>query len=303
MIMSSRTIAWFFGSLLVVSWLVQLAALYVTGDIESDAIVPWLVGIMFIPTIWSISYLTFFNREGWKAVRFRLGNPLYLAGAALIPAAIGCSVLAVMVSQGWAASSYFDFSAGVKVLDGPWMMGDGSQQWAFFAANIAITAVYFASINSVAAFGEEFAWRGVMQHHLIGRFGFYWGVALLGFVWAIWHVPMNLAGYNHPDVPVLSAFILFPIEHIAISFIMACLTLAARSFWPAVLFHGSINGIQQGLMSSQTVVEGISPMTAEYLQIGLTVMVAVICVLLTPVRIRNSENGVPGEKPRSDSDS
>lgn len=293
MTMSSRTTAWFMGSLLVFSWLVQMAALYITGDVNSGAIVPWLVGTMFIPIIWSIFYLTFFNREAWKAVRFRPGNPLYLAAAALIPAAIGCGVLAVMVSQGWAISSYFDFSAGVSVLDGPWLMGDGSQQWAYFAANVAITAVYFASINSVFALGEEFAWRGVMQHHLIGRMGFYRGVASLGFVWAIWHVPLNLAGYNHPDVPVLSAFILFPIEHIAISFIMACLTLAARSFWPAVLFHGSINGIQQGLMSSQTAVKGISPMTSEYLQIGLTVIVAIICVLLTPQRLRTGQKPDP----------
>ena len=102
MIMSSRTIAWFLGSLLVVSWLVQLAALEITGGVTSDAIVPWLVGIMFIPSIGSILYLAFFNREGWKAVRFKPGNPLYLVGAALIPAIIACAVLAVMASQGWA---------------------------------------------------------------------------------------------------------------------------------------------------------------------------------------------------------
>jgi membrane protease YdiL (CAAX protease family) len=210
--------------------------------------------------------------------------------AALIPAGIACGVLALMIPQGWAESLYFDFSAGLNVLDGPWVLGTGSQGWGLFAANIAITAVFFACINSVFALGEEFGWRGVMQTHLIGRFGFYRGVTFLGFVWAIWHLPVNLAGYNHPETPILGAFILFPIEHIATSFIMACLTLAARSFWPAVLFHGSINGIAQGLMSSLMVVEGVPSTTAKYVQIGLTIIVALICVLLTSARVRAATN-------------
>ena len=40
MIMSVRALAWFLGSLLVVSWGVQAAALYIVGDVNSDAMMP-----------------------------------------------------------------------------------------------------------------------------------------------------------------------------------------------------------------------------------------------------------------------
>lgn len=286
MIMSVRALAWFLGSLLVVSWGVQAAALYIVGDVNSDAMMPWLLGMMFVPTLWSVAYLTIFNRGAWKLIRFWPGNPIYLILAALIPAALAFGALAIAGQQGWAMSSFFSFSAdGVNVLRGPWVMGDGAQGWGFFVANVATTAVLFACINGVVAVGEEFGWRGVVQHHIIERLGFLRGVALLGFVWAIWHAPVNLAGYNYPQAPVLGALVLFPIELIAVSFIMAWLTLRARSFWPAVLLHGSGNGIEEGMMSSLTLGAGVAPLTAELIQLGLTVTVAILCLLLTPSQL------------------
>jgi uncharacterized protein len=282
MIMSARALAWFLGSLLVVSWTIQSAALYLVGDANADAMEPWLLCMMFVPALWAVAYLAIFNRSAWKLIRFWPGNPIYLVLAALIPAAIGFGVLVIAEQQGWAVSSFFRFNAGgVNVLRGPWVMGDGAQDWGFFAANVAATAVLFAFLNGVVAVGEEFCWRGVLQHHMIERLGLLRGVALLGFVWAIWHAPVNLAGYNYPDTPVLGALVLAPIELIAMSFIMACVTLRARSFWPAVLLHGSGNGIEEGIMSSLTLGAGIAPLTAEIVQLGLTLTAAIMCVLLT----------------------
>jgi hypothetical protein len=50
----------------------------------------------------------------------------------------------------------------------------------------------------------------------------------------LWHAPVNLAGYNYPQAPVLGALVLFPIQLIAVSFIMIWLIPRARSLWPAV---------------------------------------------------------------------
>jgi len=293
MIMSTRTLAWFLGSLLIVSWVVQALALYLVGDVNSDAMMPWLLGMMFAPTLWSIGYLTIFNRGGWKLIRFWPGNPLYLVLAALIPALIAFGVLAIVQHQGWGASSFFSFGVdGANVLRGPWVMGDGAQGWAFFAANVATTAILFACFNGIVAVGEEFGWRGVLQHHVIGRFGFMRGVALLGFVWALWHAPVNLAGYNHPEAPVLGAFVLFPVQLIAVSFIMAWLTVRAKSFWPAVLMHGSGNGIEEGVTSSLTLHAGVSPLTADLLSVGVTVLVALVCIALSPRQAQNTTSDV-----------
>jgi membrane protease YdiL (CAAX protease family) len=281
-IMSERTLAWFLGSLLLVTWALQIVGLQLVGDVDSSDMVPWLVGFMFMPTLWSVGYLVIFNRSAWKLIRFRLGNPIYLIVAALIPASLACGVLTIAELQGWAKSSFFTFNeVGPTVLTGPWVLGDGAQGWVYFMTNVAMTTLWFAALNSAVAVGEEFGWRGVVQHHMIERFGFVRGVALLGFVWAIWHVPVNLAGWNYPHTPALGAFVLFPIKLIADSFIMAWLTLRARSFWPAVLLHASGNGIGAGVMFSLTLSGGATPLTAALFQIGLSVAVATLCIALT----------------------
>lgn len=283
MIMSSRALALFLGSLVLATWAVQIAALNIVGDPNAPAMTPWLLGSMFMPSLWSIGYLTLFNRKAWKLVRFWPGNPIYLALGALIPAIVAFGVLGVVNQQGWGASSFFTFSAaGANVLHGPWTLGLGSQGWGPFAANMAVTAIVFAGINGVVAVGEEFGWRGVVQHHMIERFGFLRGIALLGFIWAMWHAPVNLAGYNHPDTPILGTFVLFPIQLIAESFIMAWLTIRARSFWPAVLMHGSGNGIEEGVMSSLTLRAGVAPLAAELVMLAITIALAFVCILMTP---------------------
>lgn len=283
MIMSVRALALFLGSLLVATWALQITGLRLIGDTDSPAMTPYLIGAMFMPTLWSIAYLTLFNRKAWKLVRFWPSNPIYLVLAALIPAAIAFIVLAIVHAEGWGASSFFSFTSdGANVLRGPWTLGDGVQGWGMFAANVAVTAVLFSLINGVVAVGEEFGWRGVLQHHVIERFGFMRGAALLGFIWAIWHAPMNLAGYNHPDAPILGTFVLFPVQLIAVSFIMAWVTIRANSFWPAVLMHGSGNGIEAGVMSSLNLDASLSPLTADLLNIGVTIAIALLCLLFTP---------------------
>jgi membrane protease YdiL (CAAX protease family) len=285
-----RTIAFFMASLLAVTWLVQTVAVYVTGGPGSEAIVPWMVLTMFVPTIWTVVYIASFNRAALRQIRFIPRNPVILLLSALLPSVIAFGVVAIMVWQGWAQTSFFGFvQGGAEVLGGPWLLGMGMQNWAFLAANVGLTAAYFACLNSVIVLGEELGWRGLLQDQLIGHLGFFRGVALLGFVWGIWHLPFNLAGYNFPHDPVLGALVLFPIELIAMSFIMACLTRAGRSFWPAVLLHGSVNGAAQGLVESLVTTNDISPTAPKLVQIALIVIVAVVCVLLTPSHIRNPE--------------
>ncbi len=291
MIMSSRALALFLGSLLFVSWGLQFVALDTVGDVRSKDLTPWLIGLMFAPMLWSVAYLALFNRQAWRLIRFWPGNPLYLVLGALIPAGLAFATLYVSLQQGWGGSSYFTFAAdGANVVRGPWVMGAGQQDWLLFAVNVAATALLFACVNSIAAVGEEFGWRGVLQHHMIERMGFWPGVAVLGFVWGIWHAPINLAGYNYGAAPELGALIIFPIELIAISFIMAWLTIRARSFWPAVLMHGSGNGIEDGVISSIVLGAGVHPLTAHLTQLGFTIALALVCYMLTPHAIAPAES-------------
>ncbi len=100
------------------------------------------------------------------------------------------------------------------------------------------------------AVGEEFAWRGFLQGHVIDRLGQTVGLTCLGLFWSFWHLPSLLSGYNYPDHPVLGALVLFPVTLVAMAFFYGWLTLRARSFWPAALAHGAANSIQIGVISN-----------------------------------------------------
>jgi len=152
------------------------------------------------------------------------------------------------------------------------------QGWSFFTLNVAVTALVYAAISSLAAVGEEFGWRGVVQQHLISNFGLIAGVSMLGLVWSFWHLPLLMAGYNYPEYPVIGGFLLMPATLIGGSFILAWLTIESRSLWPAVVFHGSINAVFQGVVNDLEMVEGASRLWldagwgAGYLALGIVLI-------------------------------
>jgi len=134
-------------------------------------------------------------------------------------------------------------------------------------------------VNSIPAVGEEFAWRGFLQTPMMDNFGMIGGVALLGLVWAYWHLPANLVGYNYPHSPVLGGLVLFPALLLADSFIMAWLTIRAKSFWPAVLMHGSGNGIQEGILGRITLAEGMPRLWIDFTTLAVAAVLGVVCTV------------------------
>jgi uncharacterized protein len=119
-----------------------------------------------------------------------------------------------------------------------------------FITNILTTGVVYSLINGIVATGEEFAWRGFLQGIFIERLGTIKGIALLGFLWSMWHLPALLDGYNFPETLLLGSFVIFPVQLIANSFFMGWLTLYSRSFIPAAIAHGAGNSIMEGIVSN-----------------------------------------------------
>ena len=57
-------------------------------------------------------------------------------------------------------------------------------------------------INGLAAFGEEWGWRGYLLPRLmpLGKRRAY---LLVGVIWGMWHAPLVLMGFNYPGYPLL----------------------------------------------------------------------------------------------------
>ncbi|HEX4953604.1 MAG TPA: type II CAAX endopeptidase family protein [Thermoanaerobaculia bacterium] len=251
--MTRRDLFVFLTGLFAATWALEILAIWRLGDLNGPGAMPYLLACMFLPTVWTLAWL--WRRPALRsAVRWRFGRPLPALAGALIPAAVALVALFALVGLGWATSSYFELSrSGVEVAKGPWQLGKGPQSWPFFLLNFAATGILFAVINSSSAVGEEIGWRGLLQGQMTERWGVLGGVTLLGLVWAFWHLPVNLAGYNYGEHPILGGFVLFPLQLVADSFVMAWLTRRSGSFWPAVLYHGSANGILQGVTVSSII--------------------------------------------------
>jgi membrane protease YdiL (CAAX protease family) len=251
-------------------------AIAITGDANSDAARVWLAGTMLSPLIVTIIFLNR-NKELRKRLLWKPNAKIFITCflAVLIPIIIAFAVLIIIQQFNYGKSAWFSLSdSGVQINGGPFFLGKGDQSWLVFVSNIFITGAAFALLNAFFAAGEEFAWRGLLQPLLTDKFGWVKGVAILGFIWAMWHLPVLLNGYNYPDNPIIGAFIFFPIRLIAISFFYAWLTLKSKSFIPAAIAHGAGNGIQEGIVSN------IAMHTGQIYEHMITIVVTVVIGLV-----------------------
>jgi len=240
------------------AWLLGLAWAWQTGGILLGALEPGnglafaltLGPVMFSPLIAGIVYQRA-NGRRLRNLPWRPGKLRYTVLALAIPTTMALVMVALWQALGWGSSTILQFADGGIVLPkGPWVLGRGTAATSIAIVNVLATMLVFGALNAVATIGEEFGWRGVFQAPFVKRHGLVGGVVLLGLVWGFWHLPVNLAGYNHPRFPVIGALVLFPALLVAHSMVLAWLTIAARSLWPAVFFHAGINSMYVGITAS-----------------------------------------------------
>ena len=90
-----------------------------------------------------------------------------------------------------------------------------------------------ALIATPILWGEEFGWRGYLQLRLFGNRPLL-GAMVTGLIWGLWHIPINLRGYNFPDHPVLGMLV-FTVSTTMLSIIFGWLRIRTGSIWPASL--------------------------------------------------------------------
>ena len=65
---------------------------------------------------------------------------------------------------------------------------------AIFQVIAAVT--YGPIINAFFALGEEIGWRGYLYPAFREKFSSLYSHLLTGLIWSLWHLPLNLQGYN-----------------------------------------------------------------------------------------------------------
>ena len=274
------------GIIFLLSWTLQLIAIATTGDVNSESAEAWLVGAMFVPLFVTIGFLvknkSLRSKLAWKPNLKIFGTIII---AFLIPTVIAFLVLFVIEIMGYGNSGWFAFSAdGATISGGPFLLGLGKQSWLMFIMNILATAGAFSLMNGIPAAGEEFAWRGFLQGQLTQRHGSIKGIVLLGFIWSMWHLPAQLAGYNFPDNPIFGSLIISPIELISVSLFLGWLTIKSGSFIPAAIAHGAGNSIQEGIISNINL--QVPRIYEDLITLFITVVVGLVFLYLINKRLK-----------------
>ena len=109
----------------------------------------------------------------------------------------------------------------------------------------AIALVISAPVNMLATFGEEFGWRGFLLPSLL-PLGKRKALIISSIIWGVWHWPVVLMGHNYglgyTGYPWLG-LILTVWFTLSIGIYFGWLSIKGKSIWPAVLAHGSLNGL------------------------------------------------------------
>lgn len=107
-----------------------------------------------------------------------------------------------------------------------------------------------------AFFGEEYGWRYYFTPFLQNRFGKIKGVLLLGVLWGLWHLPINMFYYSPQTwfLSILSQQILC----IALGIFFAYAYMKTNNIWVPVILHflnnnlvAALNGGNVSVLSNQ----------------------------------------------------
>lgn len=247
-VLEDRRIALFVILAFAIAWLIALAIYLTGGLVNSPQIVPGISlavlllsgPYMFAPAIAHI-LTRLFTREGWKnttlGFNFRRGWPWWLV-AWFLP---GILTLA-------GAALYFLIYPGHMDLSLPILKQMGVPDVIPYAA-VGILQVaqgfLLAPINIPFTFGEEFGWRGYLQHKLLPlgpRKMLLW----MGLIWGAWHWPVIWMGYEYgfkyPGYPWAGP-LLFCWIAFCLGVLLSWVSLRGGSVWPAVIGHAAINAM------------------------------------------------------------
>jgi membrane protease YdiL (CAAX protease family) len=123
---------------------------------------------------------------------------------------------------------------------------------------------------------EEFGWRGYALDKLFLRFGFHGGSLILGFIWAIWHLPWYVtpgqAQYNLLQSSVFEALMFVPsvmLLSVVVSFVYI---KTKRSVLAGAMVHLFSNLLNSQMLSPYSVEMG---MVIRYVKIVFCIVILV----------------------------
>lgn len=119
-------------------------------------------------------------------------------------------------------------------------------------------------------FGEEYGWRGFLQPLLQKRYGNYLGIFILGFLWGIWHLPVNILFYS-PETwgySVLNQIIIC----VTYSVFFGYVYMKTNNIWLAVWMHYLNNNLIMLFIDPSEIQNQILDLNSVLMSLALSVV-------------------------------
>lgn len=100
----------------------------------------------------------------------------------------------------------------------------------------AIALIPSIFISFIPFFGEEYGWRYFLQPILQNKFGMVKGLIVLGLIWGVWHLPLNLFYYSAEGSGILS-LVNQIIVCVSYSIMFGFAYSFSKSIWAPVAIH------------------------------------------------------------------
>jgi hypothetical protein len=229
-----------------------------------------LLSTMLTPMISAFIMRLFVSKEGLKGSLGLLRSPKYYLAALVAPAVF--------------------FTAVVLIVEA---LGLGEFRWSQTGLFAYLMLMVSALVVTLFTFGEEYGWRGYLLPRLL-PLGEIRASLLLGVIWALWHLPLLLAGLNYPGVNVWLAILVFTFVTVAVSFAYTWFYVASSgSVLIAAVLHASFNNFADAL-TVPPLLSGANPFTASVVDgVVMVALVVVVYVLFKrSVRVKDPERFV-----------
>jgi membrane protease YdiL (CAAX protease family) len=260
-----RGLAIFFTVVLPLSALFE-ALIVRTGDVA------WYFPLMWTPALASL-VARLALREGGADVSFRSGG--WRGWRAMLLALTFPSIVGLIAyGSAWALglAQFVEPTGAMAELARRLAGGAASSPLVVFMATLFVASTYGTLFGAITAAGEEIGWRGYMLTRLVDA-GVPRPLLVSGVVWALWHVPLILAGSYAAGPSLFLSAASFVIGVTAVGCIIGRLRLETGSIWPAIILHAAWNSIIQGGFDLATQGASAKLWTGES---GLLVMLSLV---------------------------
>lgn len=245
-----RKVAAFLALAYGMAWTLEFGFFALGGRVNSGAFTAMAVLCMFVPAAAAIITQKLIWREPLRDLGLRTPRMQWLTVAWLLPLLLVIVALTLsLAAPGVSLITGVDgFVAKLAEMLPPEKVAEARRQLesgilakpgVLLLLSLAQVSIAGPTINSVAALGEEFGWRGLLWHEL-KPLGFWRASLVIGFFWGLWHLPVIVNGYNYPGHPVAGP-VMMTLLTILLSPLIGYVRLRADSVFAAAVFHGTFN--------------------------------------------------------------